>query len=112
MSLYPGKAGLSKFEAQHVRDHGPSPSWFAPWAQHVALFPGVAPEPYGIIHLHGDQSDVATWSDLDGLGRGLDALYRSHVECEGCQGVLYFRADEPRLRIVIELDDEDPEADA
>jgi hypothetical protein len=110
-ALYPSKAGLSKFEAEQVRDHGPNPTWFEPWAQHVVLFPGVAPEPYGLIHLHDDQSDVSTWSSADGLSRGLDALYRAHTDCDGCQGVLYFALDEPtRFRVVLQLDDDDEEA--
>ena len=107
--LYPSKVGLSKFEAEQVRDHGPSPAWFQPWAQHVVLFPGVAPESYGLIHIHGDQSDVSTWNDQDGLSRGLEALWRSHSECDGCQGVLCFALDEPRLRMVIEADEDDQE---
>ncbi|QNE47571.1 hypothetical protein F1C58_12115 [Glaciihabitans sp. INWT7] len=105
---YPGRPnGLSKFEAEQVRDHGPDPKWLEPWAQHVVLFPGVTPEPYGLMHLHGDQSDVSTWGDQDGLSRGLDAMYRSHTQCDDCGGVLYFALDEPRLRAVIELDDEE-----
>lgn len=112
VALYPSKAGLSKFEVEQVRDHGPDPKWFEPWAQHVVLFPGVAPEPYGLIHLHGDQSDVATWSSADGLNWGLDALYRSDTQCEDCGGVLYFALDEPHLRAVIELDDEDEDEEA
>ncbi|WP_104192913.1 hypothetical protein [Cryobacterium sp. Y82] len=109
--LYPSKTGLSKFEAEEVRDHGPSPKWFKPWAQHVVLFLGVTAEPYGLIHIHGDQSDVSTWGDQDGLSRGLDALYRAHSNCDGCQGVLYFALDEPtRFRVVLEPDDEDEEA--
>ena len=51
---------------------------------------------------------------MAGLNRGLDALYRAHADCDGCQGVLYFALDEPtRFRVVLELDDEpeeDPEA--
>jgi hypothetical protein len=110
--LYPSKAGpLPKLEAEQVRDHGPNPKWFEPWAQHVVLFPGVVEQVYGLIHIHGDQSDVSTWDNPDGLRRGLDDLWRMHADCEGCQGVLYFALDEPHLRAVIELDDE-PEEEA
>lgn len=112
VALYPSKPGLSKFETEQVRDHGPNPTWFEPWATHVVLFPGVVSEPFGIIHSHGDQSDVSTWPDQDGLNRGLDALWRSHSECDECQGVLYFASDEPtHLQIVIEQDDEEDLSD-
>lgn len=108
--LYPSKAWpLSKLDAEQVRDHGPDPKWLEPWAQHVVLFPGVTSEPYGLVHMHGDQSDVSTWGDQDGLNRGLDALYRSHTQRDDCGGVLYFALDDPGLRAVIELDDEDEE---
>ena len=110
-ALYPSKAGpLSKLEAEQVRDHGPNPKWFEPWAQHVVLFPGVAEQVYGLIHIHGDQSDVSTWDNPVGLSRGLDDLWRVHPQCDDCGGVLYFTLDEPSLCVVIELDDEDEEA--
>ena len=110
-ALYPSKAGpLSKLEAELVRDQGPSPKWFEPWAQHVVLFPGVVEQVYGLIHIHGDQSDVSTWDNPVGLSRGLDDLWRVHADCDDCGGVLYFALDGPSLRVVIELDDEDEEA--
>jgi hypothetical protein len=109
--LYPSKAGpLSKLEAEQVHNHGPNPTWFEPWAQHVVLFPGVVEQVYGLIHVHGDQSDVSTWDNPVGLSHGLDDLWRVHADCGDCGGVLYFALDEPSLRAVIELDDEDEEA--
>ena len=111
-ALYPSKAGLSKFEVEQVRDHGPNPKWFEPWAQHVVLFPGVVEQVYGLIHIHGDQSDVSTWGNPVGLSRGLDDLWRAHADCDDCGGVLFFALDEPSLRVVIELDDEDEDEEA
>lgn len=108
-STYPGKSGLSKYEVEQVRAHGPAPSWFEPWATRVVMFPDVVDEPYGVIHLHAEASDVFTWPTRDGLSRGLDALYRAHTKCHQCQGVLYFTADVPRLRLVADPSDSDDE---
>ena len=109
-ALYPSKPGpLSKLEAEQVREHGPRPEWFEPWAQHIVLFGGVVEQVYGLINVHGDQIDVSTWDNPVDFSRGLDALGPSHADCDDCVGLLYFSLDEPCLRAVIELDD-DPEA--
>ena len=110
-ALYPSKPGpLSKLEAELARDHGPNPKWFEPWAQHIVLFPGVVEQVYGLIHIHGDQSDVSTWGNPEGLRHGLDDLWGVHADCDDCGGALYFALDAPSLRVVIDLDDEDEEA--
>jgi len=127
---YPGKKHLTESEAAEVLSTGsPKPEWFEPWAERAVWMGNETAHQFGYTHVYSIagsfQYDFAAWPTKEGLGAGLEALWRRHVgergfgddptypACEGCQGVVYFMVDEaPRLRLVVELDsDDEQEAD-
>jgi len=127
---YPGKKRLTEAEAAEVlRTGSPEPKWFEPFAVQGVWLGRETKHGYGYVHVYSIdgsfQFDFATWNTKEGLGAGLEALWRHHTRqglqqdptyprCEDCQGVVYFVPDElPRLRLVIEYDeDDDPDDDA
>jgi len=122
---YPGKKRLTQAEqAEVLRTGSPYPKWFEPWATHGVWLGRETKHSYGYVHVYSIdgsfQFDFATWNTKEDLGRGLEALWRHHSpegdpfgepgypRCEECQGVVYFIEEEgPRLRLVIEYDDDD-----
>lgn len=121
---YPGKKYLTEAEATEVLSTGsPRPEWFEPWVERAVWMGNETTHQFGYTHVYATagsfQYDFAAWPTKEGLGAGLEALWRRHAgervvgddpsypACEDCQGVVYFMPDEaPRLRLVIEFDDE------
>jgi hypothetical protein len=119
---YPNKEWLSEREAMGVLRNGPDLAWFKGWAEHGVLMPaGATGQAFrcGYVHVCGGYEepaiyDVHLFYDREGLAWALEVLYSRHpnhtVDCQ----LWYFTRDEPlRLRMVVELDDEDdaePEA--
>jgi hypothetical protein len=122
---YPGKKRLTEAEAAEVlRTGSPRPEWFEPWAEHAVWMGRETKHGFGYVHVYSIagsfQYDFAAYPTKEGLGSGLEALWRLHngklgptddpsyPKCEGCQGVAYFMPDEPpHLYMVVEYDEDD-----
>lgn len=126
---YPGKRYLTETEAQNDLKHGPELHWFHPWATRGVNMADSHPQGYGYFHVYSRDGafnyDFAAWPTEEGLRHGLEALWNLHggqgittepgyPRCDECESVMYFVPDSaavPRLRAVIEWDDEDGEGD-
>lgn len=102
-------------------DSGTEETW--PVAQQSALAAAeraaVLADPsrsYGYAVLSGGELEVRVFPDGESLHRAMAALFTRNGKWQyplSWEGVLFFEPEEPlRLHMVIELDDDEPEADS
>ncbi|OAN29000.1 hypothetical protein A4X17_05280 [Plantibacter sp. H53] len=123
---YPGKKRLTEAEQNEELRSGPPPEWLEPWVKRGVMLADLTKHGYGYIHVYSIagsfQYDFASWPTEEAFRWGLLSLWEHHLgrtpavdrtypKCEECEGVVYFAPDQSaRVRVVIELDEEEPEA--
>lgn len=117
-ATFPSRKRLTDTEALDVLRRGPDPAWFKPWAERGVLLAAMRAGRYGYVHVTGDSAapeyDLRLFPDREGLSWALHHLHSAHPRCgDQCHGLFYFMPDEGlTLRLVIEPDEDDNEANA